>query len=44
MQIVNFKEALAMCFFGVRNIENRVNVFASVTGASQDTASGVWFD
>jgi anhydro-N-acetylmuramic acid kinase len=43
-QIVNFKEALAMCFFGVRNIENRVNVFATVTGASQDTVSGVWFD
>jgi anhydro-N-acetylmuramic acid kinase len=44
MQIVNFKEALAMCFFGVRNIENKTNVFASVTGASRDTVGGIWFE
>lgn len=43
-QIINFKEALAMCFFGVRKIENKTNVFASVTGASQDTVGGTWFE
>ncbi len=43
-QIVNFKEALAMSFFGVRNLENKANVLASVTGASQDSVGGVWFE
>ena len=43
-QIVNFKEALAMSFFGVRNLEKKVNVFASVTGASEDSVGGVWFE
>lgn len=42
--LIHFKEALAMCFFGVRKIENKANVFATVTGASQDTVSGVWYD
>lgn len=40
-EIVDFKEALIFAFLGVLRYENKINVYKSVTGASQDHCSGV---
>jgi len=42
-EIIDFKEALAMSFMGVRFMENKFNVLSSVTGASKNTISGVLY-
>ncbi|MEP5612264.1 MAG: anhydro-N-acetylmuramic acid kinase [Cyclobacteriaceae bacterium] len=40
-RIVEYKEAMVFGFLGMLKFLNEVNVLASVTGASQDTSSGV---
>ena len=37
---VDFKEALVFAFLGLLRRNNRVNVLASVTGATRDSSSG----
>ncbi|MEP1096626.1 MAG: anhydro-N-acetylmuramic acid kinase [Cyclobacteriaceae bacterium] len=39
--IVEYKEAVVFGFLGVLKLLNKVNVLASVTGASRDTSSGI---
>ncbi|MDA3911145.1 MAG: anhydro-N-acetylmuramic acid kinase [Bacteroidales bacterium] len=39
-QIVDYKEALVFALLGVLRFENRINVLASVTGASNDHSAG----
>lgn len=39
--IVSFREALIFGFLGMKRIRGEINVLGSVTGASQDTSSGV---
>jgi anhydro-N-acetylmuramic acid kinase len=39
-QIVDYKEALVFALLGVLRFENRINVLASVTGASKDHSAG----
>nr|WP_298999331.1 anhydro-N-acetylmuramic acid kinase [uncultured Allomuricauda sp.] len=41
--LIAFKEALVFALMGVLREENKTNVFASVTGASQDSSSGKVF-
>lgn len=43
-EIINYKEALIFAFLGVLRMENRINVYSGVTGASRDSCSGsvVW--
>jgi len=38
--LINYKEALIMSLIGVRFLENKFNVIASVTGASENTICG----
>ncbi len=40
-RLIDFKEALVFAFMGLRRLENQVNVFSSVTGASKDHSSGI---
>jgi anhydro-N-acetylmuramic acid kinase len=40
-EIVDFKEALVFAFLGILRLENKINVLKSVTGAKQDSSSGV---
>ena len=40
-EIVEFKEAIIFAFLGVLRLRNEINVLSSVTGAKQDTISGV---
>ena len=39
-QLIEYKEALAMSLMGVRSLENKYNVLASVTGAKENTVCG----
>lgn len=39
--LVNFKEAIVFAYLGLLRILNRVNILASVTGASSDTSAGI---
>lgn len=41
--IIDFKEAIAFAFLGVLRMNNINNVYASVTGASKNSCSGVIF-
>lgn len=40
-ELISFKEALIFAFLGALRLEGRINVLASVTGASRDSCSGV---
>lgn len=42
-KLIEFKEALVFAFMGVLRMENKTNVFSSVTGAKSDSSSGVVF-
>jgi len=39
-QIIEFKEAILMSLMGYLRVNNKVNVFSSVTGATSDTVAG----
>lgn len=39
-EIIEFKEAILMALMGYLRIQNKVNVFSSVTGATSDTIAG----
>ena len=40
-KVINYKEALIFAFLGVLRMEQKINVYAGVTGASEDSCSGV---
>ena len=41
--IIDYKEALVFAFLGLRRLEGKTNVLASVTGAEEDSCSGkIW--
>ncbi len=42
-EIVNYKEALIFAFLGVLRIQNKINCYASVTGATTDSSCGIIF-
>ncbi len=42
-EIIEFKEALVFALMGVLRLEGHINVFKSVTGARNDSSSGVLF-
>lgn len=39
--LIEFKEALIFAFMGMLRIENKVNIYSSVTGAIEDHCSGI---
>ena len=39
--IINFKEAIVFAYLGLLRYLNKINVLASVTGASSDTSAGI---
>ncbi len=39
---VNFKEAICFAYLGLLRSENKINCFASVTGAERDSSSGIF--
>ena len=42
-EIIDYKEALVFAFLGLRRLEGKTNVLASVTGATSDSCSGrIW--
>ena len=41
--LIAYKEALVFALMGVLRTENKINVLSSVTGATQDSSSGVVF-
>ena len=43
VEIINFKEALIFSFMAVLKLRKEVNVLKSVTGALEDTSSGVYY-
>jgi anhydro-N-acetylmuramic acid kinase len=43
LHLIEYKEALAMSLMGVRFLENKYNVLASVTGASENTGCGTLY-
>jgi len=43
-RIVDFKEAIVFAFLAYLKLENKINVLASVTGASKDHSSGCIFN
>jgi anhydro-N-acetylmuramic acid kinase len=43
-EIINFKEALIFSFMAVLKLRKEVNVLKSVTGALEDTSSGVYYN
>ena len=42
-KMIEYKEALVFAFMGVLRVENQINVLSSVTGATNDSSSGVVF-
>lgn len=40
-ELINYKEAMAFAFLGVKAVRREVNILCSVTGASSDSSSGV---
>ncbi|MFN4122411.1 MAG: anhydro-N-acetylmuramic acid kinase [Flavobacteriales bacterium] len=38
--LINFKEALAFAFLGLCRLSNKINIFSSVTGSSNDHSGG----
>lgn len=40
-QLIEFKEAVVFALMGVLRLENKINILSSVTGAKQDSSSGV---
>ena len=43
-KITDFKEALVFAFLGVLKMEGKNNVLASVTGAREDSCSGILYN
>lgn len=41
--LISYKEALVFAFMGLLRTENEINVLSSVTGAKQDSSSGIVF-
>lgn len=39
--LIKFKEAIVFAYLGLLKVKNRVNILASVTGASSDTSAGI---
>jgi len=40
-QLINFKEAIVFAYLGLLRLNNKINVLASVTGATSDTSAGI---
>ncbi|MGI8893745.1 MAG: anhydro-N-acetylmuramic acid kinase, partial [Bacteroidia bacterium] len=40
-EVINYKEALIFAFLGLLRMEKKINVLSAVTGASEDSCSGV---